>query len=99
MKTIDHQQTVDSMASFRAMTGGFDYHNRQQQSASHSLSVGREKDSETQALGDITVKSGQPPTVESFGLRALPPGVQPVDVALDAEAQKKTIDGVASAIG
>ncbi|HEY6989648.1 MAG TPA: S41 family peptidase, partial [Bryobacteraceae bacterium] len=37
-----------------------------------------------------------PPTVETFGLRALPPGVAPVSVALDAALRKRVIDSINS---
>ena len=99
VKTIDHQQNVDGMMGFRNMTGGFDL--LSVESSGNPLHIRfrlKERDSETQAVGDITVKNGEPPAVESFGMRALPPGVEPVNVVVDAELRKKTIDGVASAI-
>jgi hypothetical protein len=40
------------------------------------------------------VKDGQPPTVATFGLRALPPGVALENVTMDAAERKKVIDGV-----
>ena len=98
VKTIDHQQNVDGMVSFRAMTGGFELLSIESSDQLRIRFMVKEKESETRAIGSITVKDGQPPTVESFGLRALPPGVQPVDVALDSALRKTTIDGVASAL-
>jgi hypothetical protein len=41
------------------------------------------------------VKDGQPATVESLALRALPPGAVVENVTLDAVLRKKVIDGVA----
>src|SRR5579863_8821743 len=98
VKTIDHQQNVDGMVSFRAMTGGFELLSIESSDQLRIRFMVKEKESETRAIGSITVKDGQPPTVESFGLRALPPGVQPVDVTLDSALRKATIDGVASAL-
>ena len=98
VKTFDHQQNVDNMVSFRSVTGGFDLLAIESSNPLHIRFRLKERDSEAQALGDITVKDGQPPTVESFGLRGLPPGVEPVNVTLDSELRKKTIHGVASAL-
>ena len=53
----------------------------------------KEKGGPTTALGNLVVKDGQPPTVATFGLRALPPGVKLENVTLDAAFRKKVIDG------
>jgi hypothetical protein len=98
IKTIDHQQNVDGMMGFRSGTGGFDLQSVDSSEPLHIRFTVKEKQSDTHAIGSILVKDGQPPTVESFGLRAIPPGVKPVDVKLDSELRKKTIDGVAAAL-
>ena len=98
IKTIDHQQSADGMMNFRSMTGGFDLISIDSSEPLHIRFRVKEKDSDTRGIGSITVKDGQPPTVESFGLRALPPGVDPVNVVLDAQLRQSTIDGVASAL-
>ena len=98
IKTIDHQQNADGMTSFRAMTGGFELLSIESSEPLRIRFTVKEKQSDTHAIGSILVKDGQPPTVESFGLRAIPPGVKPVDVKLDSEMRKKTIDGVAAAL-
>jgi peptidase S41-like protein len=54
----------------------------------------KEKGGPTIALGSLLVKDGQPPTVGTFGLRALPPGVVLENVKMDATERKKVIDGV-----
>ena len=48
----------------------------------------------TIALGNLLVKDGRPPTVGTFGLRALPPGAVLEKVTMDAAERKKVIDGV-----
>ena len=54
----------------------------------------KEKSGSTIALGNLIVSDAQPPTVKTFGLRALPPGVAPTNVTLDAALRKRVIEGV-----
>ena len=56
----------------------------------------KEKNSPTTALGNLLVKAGQPPTVATFGLRALPPGVKLENVTIDGAMRKRVIDGVST---
>jgi retinol-binding protein 3 len=94
VKTIDHSQPADAMLSFHDRTGGFDLLSIESSEPLHIHFRVKEKNSDTTALGSIVVKNGQPPTVETFFLRALPPGVVPVKVTLDAALRKQVIDGV-----
>jgi hypothetical protein len=96
VKTIDHSQSVDGMLGFRNGTGGFDLLSIESSEPLHIRFRVKEKSSETTALGSLTVKDGQPPTVETFGLRALPPGVVPVNVVVDAALRQKVVEGIAS---
>ena len=98
VKSIDRQQNVDNMVNFRAMTGGFELLSIESSDPHRIRFRLKEKGSQNQAIGNITVHDGQPPTVESFGLRGLPPGVEPVNVTLDRALRKSTIDGVRSAL-
>lgn len=94
VKTIYPTESVDEMLSFRQQTGGFDLTRIE---SSEPLKVRfrvKERDGPTTALGSLIVKNGQPPTVESFALRLLPPGVVVENVTLDATLRKKVIDGV-----
>jgi hypothetical protein len=54
----------------------------------------KEKNSPTTAMGNLLVKPGPPPTVDTFGLRATPPGAAPANVILDAALRKSVIDGI-----
>lgn len=54
----------------------------------------KEKGGSTTPLGNLLVKDGQPPKVETFGLRTLPPGAAIENVTIDAAQRKKVIDGV-----
>jgi retinol-binding protein 3 len=94
IKTIDHTQSLDGMISFHNETGGFELLSIESSRPLHIRFRVKEKDSPTTALGNLLVKDGQPPTVETFGLRALPPGVVPINVTLDAALRKRVIDGV-----
>jgi retinol-binding protein 3 len=94
VNTIDHSQSVDGLLSFRNGTGGFDLMSIESSEPLHIRFRVKEKGSETTALGNLLVKGGRPPTVETFGLRALPPGVAPVSVTLDRALRQKVIDDI-----
>lgn len=96
VKTIDPSQSVDGMMSFRNQTGGFELLSIESSEPTHIRFRVKEKDSPTTGLGNLVVKDGQPPTVETFGLRALPPGVVPVNLTLDAALRKRVIEGVSA---
>ena len=94
VKTTDPKENVDRMMSFHAQTGGFDLLSIE---SSEPLTITfrvKEKSSPTTAFGSFLVKDGQPPTVESFGLRALPPGAVLEDIKLDAATRQAVLDGV-----
>src|SRR5277367_1621277 len=94
VKTVDHSQPVDGMVAFRNRTGGFELLSIESSEPLHIRFRVKEKGSDTTGLGNLLVKDGQPPTVETFGLRALPPGVVPVNVIVDAALRKRVIEGV-----
>jgi hypothetical protein len=94
VKTIDPSQDVDGMIDFRGHTGGFDLLSIDSSEPLHLTFRVKEKNSDTQAIGDLLVKDGQPPTVVRLGLRAIPPGATPVNVVLDAALRQRVIDGI-----
>ncbi len=95
VRRMDPSQTADGMLVFRKDTGGFDLLSIDRSEPLHILFRVKEKDSTTIALGDLLVRDGKPPTVKSFGLRALPPGASPVVVTLDSALRARVIDGIA----
>jgi hypothetical protein len=94
VNTVDRSQSVDGMISFRNQTGGFELLSIESSEPLHSRFRVTEKGGSTTALGNFLVKDGHPPTVGTFGLRALPPGAVLENVTLDAAERKKVIDGV-----
>jgi hypothetical protein len=95
VKTVDSSQNVDGMMSFRSQTGGgFDLIGIESSEPLHVRFRVKEKGGTTTALGNLLVKDGQPPTVVTFGVRALPPGAVVENVTIDAAERKKVIDGV-----
>ncbi len=94
VKTVDQSQSVDGMISFRNQTGGFELLSIESSEPLHIRFTVKEKGGPTTALGNLLVKDGQPPTVGTFGLRALPPGAVLENVTMDAAERKKVIDGV-----
>jgi retinol-binding protein 3 len=94
VKTVDRSESVDGMLSFRSQTGGFELLSIESSEPLHIRFRVKEKGGPTNALGNLLVKDGQPPTVGTFGLRALPPGAVLANVTLDAALRKQVIDGV-----
>jgi retinol-binding protein 3 len=94
IKTVDPSQSVDGMLAFRNQTGGFDLLSIESSEPLHIRFRVKEKGGTNTGLGNLLVKDGQPPTVATLGLRALPPGVALVNVNLDAALRKQVIDGV-----
>ena len=94
VKTIDPSENVDGMTGFRNQTGGFELLSIESSEPMHIRFRVKEKGGPTTALGNLLVKRGQPAMVQTFGLRALPPGVKVEDVTIDAAERKKVIDGI-----
>jgi hypothetical protein len=94
VRTVDKNESVDGLMRFHDQTGGFDLLSIESSEPLHLRFIVKEKDSSTTALGNLTVKAGTPPTVVTFGLRALPPGAGPVNIVLDAALRGRIIAGV-----
>jgi hypothetical protein len=94
VKTVDQSQSVDGMISFRNQSAGFELLSIESSEPLHIRFRVKEKGGPTTALGNLLVKDGQPTTVGTFGLRALPPGAVLENVTIDAAERKKVTDGV-----
>jgi retinol-binding protein 3 len=91
----DPSKSVDNEKRFRDMTGGFDLLKIVKSEPLHLEFLVKEKRSETQAIGKIDVKDGDPAEVTDFGLRAIPPGtsVAELDFKIDAATRARVVDG------
>ena len=94
VKTVDPKERVDGMISFRNQTGGFELLSIESSEPLHVRFRVKEKGGPTTALGNLLVKEGEPPTVETFGLGALPPGVVVENVVIDADMRRNVIEGI-----
>jgi retinol-binding protein 3 len=94
VKTIDPEQSVDGMIAFLRQTGGFELLSIESSDPTHIRFRVKEKNGPTTALGNLLLTEDKPPTVGTFGLRALPPGAVPVAVTFDAQLRRRVIDGI-----
>ena len=94
VRTIDKNEHADGLIAFHNQTGGFDLLSIESSEPLHIRFIVKEKDSPTTALGNLTVNPGDPPTVASFGLRALPPGVKPENITLDTAFRARVIQDI-----
>lgn len=98
IKTFDPKQSIDVMLNFRSQTGGFDLLGIESSEPKLIKFRVKEKASATVGIGSIQVNDAQPATVESFGLRAIPPGAVVENIKLDAAARQRVLDGIASTL-
>jgi hypothetical protein len=96
IKTYDPKSTADFFTSFRGQTGGFDLLAIESSEPFLLKFRVKEKASPTVAMGSVQLSSAEPHHVETFGLRAIPPGATVENVKLDAALRQTTIDGIAS---
>jgi len=94
IKSTDPTQTVNGMISFRSQTGGFDLLSIESSEPLHIRFLVKGRSDGITALGNLIVNDSEPPTVSSLSVRALPPGVKPVNVVVDTDLRKQVIDGV-----
>ncbi len=96
VKTVDPAQSVDGLVSFRNQTGGFELLSIESSEPLRIRFRVKDRGGPTIGLGSFLVKEGQPPTVATFRLRALPPGAVLENVVIDEAERKKVIAGVNS---
>ena len=94
VKSIDPTQTVDGLISFRSQTGGFDLLSIESSEPLHIRFLVKGRDDGITARGNLMVNDSKPPKVTNLSVRALPPGVKPVNVVIDSNLRKQVIDGV-----
>jgi Peptidase family S41/N-terminal domain of Peptidase_S41 in eukaryotic IRBP len=94
IKTFDPEQSVERMMGFHNQTGGFDLLAIESSEPLRIRFRVKEKASSTVGIGNIELKDAQPGVVESFSLRAIPPGAVVENVKLDASERQRVIDGL-----
>ncbi len=88
-------KSVENEMRFRGMTGGFELLKVVKSEPLHLEFLVKERNSDTQAVGTLDVKEGEPAEVTSFDLRAIPPGTSVSDLTfkIDATTRARVIDG------
>jgi len=94
--TIDKHQHVDGMLSFAHQTGGFTLLSIERSQPNLITFRVHEKAGPTTAFGTLQVTPGNPPTVDVFNLRAIPPGSVFDDAPLDAAERTRVLDAITS---
>jgi retinol-binding protein 3 len=94
-RKYDPGKPAEEEKKFRDMTGGFDLLKILKSDQLHLEFLVKERHSETQAIGKLDVKDGEPAQVTNFGLRAIPAGTSASDLnfKIDAATRTRVIDG------
>jgi retinol-binding protein 3 len=100
LKTYDPERSLDDEMRFRGMTGGFILTQILKSDPQRIEFMVKERNGDTNAIGKMEVKPGEPAKVVSFGLRAVPPGTKAADLSfkVDATTRAKVIDGAVAAL-
>ncbi len=91
----DQGKSAEDEIHFRDMTGGFELLKIMKSEPLHIEFLVKERHSNTQGLGKLDVKDGDPAQVAGFALRAIPPGtdVSNLNFKIDAATRSRVIDG------
>jgi hypothetical protein len=99
VKTVDPTQNVAGMMRFRNQTGGLDLVGIDSSQPLHVRFRLKERGGLSSILlGDLVVKDGQPPTVETIRFNGVPPGAVVENVVIDEGERKKVIAGVSDVL-
>ena len=98
VKTFNPKGSADVMMRFHDQTGGFDLLGIESSEPKLIKFRVKEKGSPTVAIGSLLLNDAQPPQVESFGLRAIPPGAVVENIKLDAAERQRVIDGASASL-
>ena len=91
----DPSKPLDNEMRFRRMTGGFNFLQIVNSQPLHLEFLVKGRSDEITAFGKLEVKDGDPAQVDSFALRAIPPGAKVSDLSfkIDAATRTHVIDG------
>jgi hypothetical protein len=92
----DPAKPIERELQFHEMTGGFDLLKIIKSEPLRLEFLVKERHSETQGIGTVDVKEGDPALVISFSLRAIPPGTSTANMEFNVDNATRTrvIDGV-----
>jgi len=93
-KAFNPEQSAERMMGFRGQTGGFDLLAIESSEPLQIKFRVKEKASPTVGIGNIQLKSDNSGMVDSFSLRAIPPGGVVENIKLDTAGRQRVIDGV-----
>ena len=94
----DPSRPLENVVNFRQQTGGFDLLGIDQNDRLTIQFRVKEKNRGLNAVGTFTLKDTDPPSVATFGVRAIPPGLTAADLnpKIDAATRDRVIDGAIS---
>jgi len=94
-RKYEPSKSVENEMRFRDMIGGFELLNVVKSEHLQLEFLVKERRSETQAVGKLDVKDGDPAEVTSLSLSAIPPGttVSALDFTIDAATRTRVVDG------
>ena len=92
-RRYDPERASPSGMGFRNQTGGFDLLRIEKSEPRHLEFLVKEKKGPRQAFGSLDLNGGEPGTVKSFSLQAIPPGATMADFRIDAAERARVIDG------
>jgi hypothetical protein len=96
VQKFDPNNSVERIMSFRSQTGGFDLIAiLNSEPAAIKFKV-KEKGSATVAIGNIRMKDAQSITVESLGVRAIPPDAKEEEIKLDGAERERIVEAAAA---
>jgi retinol-binding protein 3 len=94
-RKYEPSKSVDDEMQFRGMTGGFDLLEIVKSEKLRLQVVLKERHSESEAIGKLNVKDGEPAEVLSLELQAIPPGTSVSDLVftIDAATRARVLEG------
>jgi hypothetical protein len=87
------EQPVEGMITFRANTGGFELLSIENSEPRHLDARVKERNRGLTAFARLQLTDGDPPRIDSFSIRAVPPGMSVADFKISSETRARVVDG------
>src|SRR5690349_10102715 len=93
-------QSADEIVAWRDRVGGYDLLGVDKSDRLHVEFRVKERGGPTEAVGKLEVRDGNPATVVSFNMRAIPPGMTAADMSMkiDPATRARVIDGAVASL-